>query len=67
MRDFLFLARGLARARTVPGPARPNLEDLAPDLPYVPPVGPPIPTVLIDGGAILAEVDEDDVGDPFEL
>ena len=67
MRAFLVLARGPDLARAATGHALPNLEDLDPELPYVPPVGPPIPIVPIDGEAILAKLDEGHVGGSFEF
>ena len=58
MRAFLVLAWGLALARSTPQQALPALEDLDPDLPFVPPVGPPTSAASIDAEAILSEVDE---------
>ena len=57
MRAVLVLAWALGLARAAAGQSLPHLEDLDPDLPYVPPEGPGSAECAVDLDAILEEAD----------
>lgn len=57
LRAFLVLAWAVALVRAIPGQALPRLEDIDPDLPWMPPIGQPPTPPGFDARTALAQIE----------